>query len=309
MMIRIGTRGSLLALTQSANIAKLVEKLGYKTKLVPIKTSGDQSHATSFGAIGPQGVFVKEIEQALLEHNVDMAVHSYKDLPTNSPEELVVAAVPKRLDAADMLAMRKEVVMDKDKNLSISPNTKVGTASARRQAWIKHFRPDITVEPIRGNVPTRIARLNDEFDGVILAAAGLERLKTSSLKDVNSKINLENVVLRRIPTDIFVPAPAQGALALQCRDSDIELRNVLKKLDDKCTRDCIHAERSLLALLEGGCDLAFGAYAEPNPSRKNTFILTSLLEHEGELLFSKTSGDDLINLAKTSYKTFKKKLR
>ena len=227
-MIRIGTRGSLLALTQSANIAKLVEKLGYKTKLVPIKTSGDQSHATSFGAIGPQGVFVKEIEQALLEHNVDMAVHSYKDLPTNSPEELVIAAVPKRLDAADMLAMRKEVVMDKDKNLSISPNTKVGTASARRQAWIKHFRPDITVEPIRGNVPTRIARLNDEFDGVILAAAGLERLKTSSLKDVNSKIKLENVVLRRIPTDIFVPAPAQGALALQCRDSDIELRNVLK---------------------------------------------------------------------------------
>ena len=121
MMIRIGTRGSLLALTQSANIAKLVEKLGYKTKLVPIKTSGDQSHATSFGAIGPQGVFVKEIEQALLEHNVDMAVHSYKDLPTNSPEELVIAAVPKRLDAADMLAMRKEVVMDKDKNLSNCP--------------------------------------------------------------------------------------------------------------------------------------------------------------------------------------------
>ena len=308
MIIRIGTRGSYLARTQSTTIAKQIQKLGHETELVIINTSGDQSNATSFGAIGPQGVFVREIEQALLDHKVDMAVHSYKDLPTKSPEELIIAAVPARLDAADVLAMRKEVVTKKQHILPIILGGKIGTASARRQAWLKHLRPDIAVEPIRGNVPTRIAKLKKYFDGIILATAGLERLKHSQLDDAPSQLNLDNVIMHRIDPEVFVPAPAQGALALQCHLANSELEAVLQTLDHSHTRQCVNAERILLARLDGGCDLAFGAYASPDPITKNAFNLIALLEHDDELLFSKEHGTNLMKLVETVWHTYEQKL-
>lgn len=308
MRIRIGTRGSHLARTQSMTIAGELEKLGHETELVTIKTAGDQSAAPSFGAIGPQGVFVREIEQALLDAAVDIAVHSYKDLPTQSPDELMIAAVPVRLDAADVLAVRKEAATGNDRGLPIAPGAKVGTASARRQAWIKHLRPDLTVEPTRGNVPTRIGRLKEGFDGVVLAAAGLERLKDSSLEDAPD-LDLSDVVIERILPDVFVPAPAQGALAVQCRRADGELREVVQTLDDPTTRRCVYAERTLLARVEGGCDAAFGAYAGPDAASGDGIRMTAMLEHGGELLKGKARGSDPLALVESVWKTLAKKLK
>ena len=308
MKIRIGTRGSHLARTQSTTIAAALEKLGHETELVTIKTAGDQSTASSFGAIGPQGVFVREIEQALLEQRVDIAVHSYKDLPTRSPDELMIAAVPARLDAADVLAVRKDVATGNDRGLPIAPGTKIGTASARRQAWIRHLRPDVTVEPTRGNVPTRLGRLKEGFDGVVLAAAGLERLRESALDDAPD-LDLDDVVIERILPDVFVPAPAQGALAVQCRARDEALCGIVKTLDDAETRRCVYAERTLLARVEGGCDTAFGAYAGPDPSDESSFRLTALLEHEGELLTGKARGPDPLALVASVWKRIEKKRR
>ncbi len=308
MKIRIGTRGSHLARTQSTTIAAALRKLGHQTELVTITTAGDQSTSPSFGAIGPQGVFVREIEQALLENAVDIAVHSYKDLPTRSPDDLMIAAVPARLDAADVLVMRREVATGNDRGLPIAPGTKIGTASARRQAWIKHLRPDVTVEPTRGNVPTRIGRLKEGFDGVVLAAAGLQRLRDSTLDDAPD-LELGNVVIERILPNVFVPAPAQGALAVQCRRKDEALSGVLQILDDAETRRCVYAERTLLARVEGGCDTAFGAYADADPSTARLFRLTALLDHEGELLTGKASGPDPLALVDSVWKHLEKKLR
>ena len=308
MKIRIGTRGSHLARTQSTTVASELERLGHEIELIIIKTAGDRSTATSFGDIGPQGVFVREIEQALLDKVVDIAVHSYKPLPTQSPNELTIAAVPARLDAADALVMRKDAVTKDDQELPIAPGMKIGTASVRRQAWIKHLRPDITVEPTRGNVPTRIGRLKEGFDGVVLAAAGLQRLKASTLTDAPD-LNLEDVVIKRILPDVFVPAPAQGALAVQCRNADTKLLDVLQKLDDADTRRCIYAERVLLERVEGGCDLAFGAYATPDNSFDGGFQLISLLEHNGKLLRSKARGADPITLAEPVWETFARRLK
>jgi len=308
MKIRIGTRGSHLARTQSMTIAGELERLGHETELTIIKTAGDQSTATSFGAIGPQGVFVRELEQALLDETVDIAVHSYKDLPTQSPDGLMIAAVPVRFDAADVLVVRRAVATGNDRGLPIAPGTKIGTASARRQAWIKHLRPDVTVEPTRGNVPTRIGRLKEGFDGVVLAAAGLERLRASTLDDAPD-LDLDDVVVERILPDVFVPAPAQGALAVQCRSADAEVRETVQTLDDADTRRCVYAERTLLERVEGGCDVAFGAYVGPDASSAGAYRLTALLEHNGRLLTGKARGPDPVALVESVWKRLERKLK
>ncbi len=308
MKIRIGTRGSHLARTQATTIAAELERSGHETELVIIKTAGDQSDATSFSAIGPQGVFVREIEQALLDEKIDIAVHSYKDLPTQSPGDLTIGAVPARFDPADVLVVRKDVATDSDRGLPIAPDTKVGTASARRQAWIRHLRPDITVEPTRGNVPTRIGRLQEGFDGVILAAAGLDRLKESTLHDA-PELDLDDAVVERLLPNIFVPAPAQGALAVQCRSADTKIREALQPLDDADTRRCVFAERMLLERVEGGCDTAFGAYATTDASAGDEYRLTALLEHAGNLIEAKAHGPDPLALVDSVWRTLERKLK
>ena len=259
MKLRLGTRGSHLARTQATGVVDELARLGHESTLTIIKTAGDRSTATSFGAIGPQGVFVREIELALLEGEVDMAVHSYKDLPTRSPAELIIGAVPARLDPADVLVMTRQAAAEPEQDLPIARGARVGTASARRQAWIRHLRPDISVVPIRGNVPTRIGRLRTDLDGVVLAAAGLERLRRSPLEGITDPVT-EDLVLRRLAPEKFVPSPAQGALAIQCRRADSRICELLEALDHAATRQAIAAERELLARVEGGCDLAFGAW-------------------------------------------------
>ena len=264
MRLRLGTRGSHLALTQAAGVAARLAGLGHDADLKIIKTAGDRSTATSFGSIGPQGVFVREIEHALLAGSVDLAIHSYKDLPTQSPEELTIGAVPARLDPADVLVMTREsaaasAATGSAEALPIARGARVGTASARRQAWIRHLRPDIGVVPIRGNVPTRIDRLRTDLDGVVLAAAGIQRLRRSPLDGVTDPVTDEFAVHRLRPVD-FVPAPAQGALAIQCRRADAVIRELLRSLDHADTRLAVAVERELLARVEGGCDLAFGAW-------------------------------------------------
>ncbi|MYF69044.1 MAG: hydroxymethylbilane synthase [Proteobacteria bacterium] len=259
MNFRLGTRGSHLARTQAAGVADWLAERGHDAELRIISTAGDRSKATSFGSIGPQGVFVREIEHALLAGEVDIAIHSYKDLPTQSPDDLTVGAVPERLDPADVLVMTRATAADSADALPIAGGARVGTASARRQAWIRHLRPDIRIVPIRGNVPTRINRLRTGLDGVVLAAAGIQRLRRSPLDGVADPVTDEFVVHRLAPQD-FVPAPAQGALAIQCRRADEGLCKLLKSLDHAATRQAVAAERNLLARVEGGCDLAFGAW-------------------------------------------------
>jgi len=265
MKLRLGTRGSHLARTQAAGVADWLAERGHDAELSIISTAGDRSTATSFGSIGPQGVFVREIEHALLAGEVDIAIHSYKDLPTQSPDDLTIGAVPERLDPADVLVMTRAAAIDSAEALPIASGARVGTASARRQAWIRHLRPDIGVVPIRGNVPTRIDRLRTGLDGVVLAAAGIQRLRRSPLDGVTYPVTDEFVVHRLGPQD-FVPAPAQGALAIQCRRANKGLCRLLKSLDHAATRQAVEAERNLLARVEGGCDLAFGAWCSTDGS-------------------------------------------
>jgi len=305
--LRIGTRGSHLARTQSATVAAELQRLGHDTELVIVRTSGDQSDAPSFSAIGTQGVFVREIEQALLDDVVDLAVHSYKDLPTASPGELLVAAVPPRMDAADVLVMRAAAATGGEEPLPIRERARVGTASARRQSWLAHLRPDLTVEPLRGNVPTRLGRLDDGFDAVVLAAAGLERLRASPI-DKAPELALEQRMVARLAPEVFVPAPAQGALALQCRTDDEAVRGALSPLDDSATRRAVGAERALLARAEGGCELAFGAYCAGEPGAGNgELTLIALLERDGALLQETARGADPEALAESVWEALRRR--
>ncbi len=289
--LRIGTRGSHLARTQATTVAAELADLGNETELVIISTAGDRSAAESFAAIGPTGVFVHDIEQALLDDAIDVAVHSFKDLPTESPPELTLAAIPQRLDASDTLIMTREAMTEHPEILPLRNGARVGTASARRQAWVKHLRPDLVVEPIRGNVPTRIGRLDDDFDGVIVAAAGVVRLQGSTLED-RPDLRLDERIVARLDPKSFVPAPAQGALALQCRAADEDLVTTLSVLAHGPTQLTVAVERALLTKVEGGCDVAFGAYCKEASSGDGTLELFAMLERDGRLIAAKARDRD-----------------
>jgi len=294
--LRLGTRGSELARTQSGTIAAVLERLGFAVELTIIKTSGDQNTTSAFASIGPQGVFVREIEQALVERRVELAVHSFKDLPTKSPPELTIGAVPARVDPADLLLVRRDALAGTgDDWLPLKAGARVGTASARRRAWLKHFRSDLAVEPLRGNVPTRVRRLEEgKFDAIVLAAAGIERLQAeqrlgSSLADV--------AVLRLDPAR-FVSAPAQGALAVQCRRDDARVLAALAQLDHAPTRAAVTAERDALARAEGGCDVAFGAHCFAADGRHT---LVAMLERAGAVHVARVEGSNPAKLGATAW--------
>ena len=257
LKLRLGTRGSDLARTQSGTVAASLEKAGFDVELVIIKTAGDQNQTALFGSIGAQGVFVREIEQALVEKRIELAVHSFKDLPTQSADELVVAAVPARVDPADLLLVRRSLLAgDKDEFIPLAKGAKVGTASARRRVWLKHFRSDLNIEPLRGNVPTRVRKLAEgEYDAIVLAAAGVERLTAEERLG-----DLGDIEVVRLDPAKFVPAPAQGALALQCRRDDRRVLAALATVDHAPSHLAVNAERDALARAEGGCNVAFGAY-------------------------------------------------
>jgi len=293
--LRIGTRGSALARTQAVTIAAELASRGYDSELVIIRTAGDASTATSFGSIGPQGVFVREIEQALLDARIDIAVHSCKDLPTSSPDALAVIAVPPRVDPADVLIANPNAADPSADALPLAAHAVVGTASARRQSWVRSLRRDLTLKALRGNVPTRVGKLRNGYDAILLAAAGIARLAQSPLAEPVA-VALDDYVVTRLDPQTFVPAPAQGALALQCRAADAAAVAALRPLDDAVTHACVAGERRLLARIEGGCDLALGAYCAPAASG---YAFVAMLERGGRVSRALVSGASPETLADT----------
>ena len=263
MKLRLGTRGSRLALAQSGDVARMFEARGHEVEVQVIKTTGDRDRDRAFIEVGAPGVFVIEIEQALVAGTIDVAVHSFKDLPSKSPAELVVAAVPERVDAADRLLVRPEAHDPEQGLIPVRRNGVVGTASARRQALLRHFRSDLSAELLRGNLPTRVAKVRDGvFDATLLAAAGLMRLdRTAATRDPSVALDRGGVIEVRLDPAVFVPAPSQGALAIQVRRDATAARAEVEALDDGPAHRAVRAERALLALVEGGCQVPFGAWA------------------------------------------------
>lgn len=235
--IRLGTRTSALARWQAEWVAARLEALGLAVELVPITTTGDRKQAGSIGALGSQGVFTKEIQQALLERRIDLAVHSLKDLPTEPIAGLALAAVPERESVRDVLVCRNA------RSLADLPQgSRIGSGSLRRRAQLLHHRPDLEVVEIRGNVDTRLAKLDaGHYDAVMLAEAGLKRL------------GLADRITERIEWPIMLPAIGQGALGLETRSDDDATRSALHPLDHLESHAAVVAERAMLAALHGGC--------------------------------------------------------
>jgi hydroxymethylbilane synthase len=245
-ILRLGTRGSALALAQSSGVAAaLVAEWGTPVELVEVVTRGDVDGA-AIAQMGGTGVFVTALREALLDGSVDVAVHSYKDLPTAPAPGLRVAAVPARQDPRDVLVARDGLTL-----AELPPGSRVGTGAPRRTAQLLALGLGLDVVPIRGNVDTRIGKVaSGELDAVVLARAGLARLgRLGEVTEVLDPLQM-------------LPAPAQGALAVECRSADAAVLDLLHRLDDGAARAAVTAERSLLAALEAGCTAPVGAYAE-----------------------------------------------
>lgn len=250
--IIIGSRGSDLALWQANFVQTELLRVGISSEIEIIKTQGDNIQDLSFDKMLGKGFFTKEIEEALLAKKIDLAVHSHKDLETSSSNGLIVAAVSYRESANDILLIRKEAVDIREK-FSLKKNAIVGTSSARRKSQIIHFRKDLQLKDLRGNVPTRIKKLIDgNYDSILIAKAGTDRLN----------IDLSDFHVEILDERIFIPAPAQGVLALQVREGDKDLINTLQKLNNADVKKCISAERRLLNLFDGGCQLPLGAFCK-----------------------------------------------
>ena len=248
--IRIGTRGSDLALWQAHFVRRQLEEVGCEVSIQIIVTQGDRIQDLSFDKLEGKGFFTKEIEQALLNGEVDLAVHSHKDLETTQPSGLHIAAVSYREDASELLLMRREA-FDASQAWNLKANAVIGTSSARRKAQIIAQRPDLAIKELRGNVPTRIDKLRQgQYDAILLARAGVLRLELD-LSD------LETIVLD--PTS-FIPAPAQGVLGLQTRVDDVVTTEILQKLHHSDVATRIGLERSVLRQMDGGCQLPLGVY-------------------------------------------------
>lgn len=246
MTLRIGTRGSALAVAQSSQLAaRLTELTGVETQLVHVKTEGDHNHGP-LTEIGGQGIFVAALREALVAGDVDVAVHSLKDLPTAPDPRLVIAAIPVREDARDAVVARDNLTLGE-----LPQGSRVGTGSPRREAQLNALGLGVDVVPIRGNVGTRIDKVRTgELDAVVLARAGLARLgRVSDATEILDPLQM-------------LPAPGQGALAGECRANDVATIRLLQQLDDADTRAAVTAERSLLATLEAGCTAPVGALAE-----------------------------------------------
>ena len=243
--LRIGSRGSALALWQANWVRDwLTRTHGRQAEIVIIKTSGDRFPQAAIARIGLKGVFIKELEDALLEVRIDLAIHSMKDVPTEIPAGLAFPAISRREDVRDCLIARNRARVQ-----DLPPGARVGTSSLRRQAQLRYFRPDLNLCELRGNVDTRIKKLErGDYDAIVLAKAGLDRLAwTDKISEVLSP-------------EVVLPAVGQGALGIEVRAGDAELRDVLAGLDHVETRCAITAERALLAELEGGCQVPLGAW-------------------------------------------------
>jgi len=248
----IGTRGSDLALWQANFIKDKLSAIGVEVELKIIKTQGDRILNVRLDKLEGKGFFTKELEEKLLNGTIDLAVHSHKDLPTTHPAGLIIAAVPERGDPAELLLILKDCV-DVTQKLSLKTGAMVGTSSNRRKAQLLALRPDLNIEDLRGNVPTRIQKLRDEnYDAILIAKAGVNRLE----------IDLNEFYVQVIDVTEIVPSPAQGALGIQIRESDQELFNLLQQLNHPDTVSEIAVERKVLNLFEGGCHMPLGCYCK-----------------------------------------------
>ena len=301
MKVRIGTRGSMLALVQARFTVRLLAAHGLEAEVVIIKTQGDQKQDRPFAEVGAPGVFVREIERALQERKVDLAVHSFKDLPSDSSEDLVIAAVPQRVNPADVMLCREPCAKGSGPLPDLAEGACVGTASARRRALLVDLRPDLRVEMLRGNVPTRLRRLRDgNFDAILLAAAGLHRLGEDPETASEFAGLRQGLTEHRLDPAIFVPAPTQGALAWQTRRDDEELRERVAALQDRVDLLAIRAERDLLRRIQGNCDLPFGAWCRG--TEDGALEMFSVCEMPGELRRVQATGSDPEELASRIHK-------
>ena len=240
--LTLGSRGSALALWQANHVAALLNAGSIETRIQIIKTTGDHLQTASLTQAGGKGLFTKEIEQALLDGSIDIAVHSLKDLPTEITPGLAIAAVPEREDPRDALV--GSTLAD------LKHGARVGTSSSRRAAQLRHLRPDLVIEPVRGNVDTRLRKLNEgQYDAIVLAVAGLKRLGLA--REIDEVLSPEQIC----------PAPGQGALGIQTRAHD-EAEAICRALDHYDSRLAVQAERAILSGLGGGCQLPVGAFAQ-----------------------------------------------
>jgi hydroxymethylbilane synthase len=248
--IILGSRGSELALWQANFTKTQLEKLGYTVEILIIKTKGDQIQHLSFDKIEGKGFFTKELEEALLDGTIDLAVHSHKDLPTTFPEGLTIAAVSYREDCSESILISPKA-LNLNEHLGLKKGAIVGTSSARRKSQLLNIRPDLIIKDLRGNVPTRINKLRDKmYDAIVLASAGLNRLN----------INLEDIHRNIVSPTTFIPAPAQGVLAFQIRESDEDMKRIILQINDASVAKSISVERKVLNRMDGGCLLPLGVY-------------------------------------------------
>ncbi|WP_274649933.1 hydroxymethylbilane synthase [Paenibacillus humicola] len=302
--IVVGTRQSALALTQTGQVigelTRLAGKLGIEAdfEIRKIVTKGDRILDVTLSKVGGKGLFVKEIEQALLDGDIDLAVHSMKDMPYELPEGLVNGAVPKRVDPRDCLVSRDGLGLTE-----LPQGARVGTSSLRRASQLLAARPDLKLESVRGNIDTRIRKLESEgFDAVVLAAAGLYRM------------GWEAKISAYIPPDVCVPAVGQGALGVECRADDAEVRRLLERYEDPDTALAVRAERSFLGALNGGCQIPIGAYAtiagpSDEPGGRPLLEMTGIVgTPDGKVLLKETRrGSDPERLGKETADALKER--
>jgi hydroxymethylbilane synthase len=270
--LRIGTRGSALALWQAERIRSVLAAAGYQTQLVEIKTTGDLAPDVPLSSIGSRALFTKQIDDALLAGQIDLAVHSLKDLPTQLPAGIVIGAVGQREDPSDALVSQNAIGWE-----AIPQDALIGTSSLRRRAQLLYARPDLRVVDLRGNVDTRIAKLHSHRDwtAIVLAAAGLLRL------------DLGHRIAERLSHDVMLPAPGQGALAVTVRTDDEAIADGIRlTLHDAATALRISAERAFLSRLEGGCQVPVAALAtlEPAPSGRMLRLHGRVLSLDGSTM-------------------------
>ena len=278
-LLRIGSRGSQLALWQANHVRALLEQRGHKVELEIIKTTGDKITNVALSQVGTKGMFTKEIEEALADQRIDLAVHSLKDLPTEIPSGFEIAAIPVREDARDVFCSHQYG------SIKDLPNgARVGTSSLRRQAQLKALRPDLGIHPLRGNVDSRLRKLEaGDYAAIILAAAGLNRLgKRQWIRQV-------------LAAKLMCPAAGQGALAVEIRKDDLRVSKHVEFLDDKAARMTTTCERALLNKMGGGCQVPIGALAEAMDGRLHLEAVvarpdgTKVLRESGQ-------GDDPVQL-------------
>jgi hydroxymethylbilane synthase len=284
--LRIGSRGSQLALWQANHVAALLREQSHTVEIEIIKTTGDKITSVALAKVGTKGMFTKEIEEALHDHRVDLAVHSLKDVPTELEQEFELAAIMKREDPRDAFISVKFSSLDE-----LPHGAKVGTSSLRRQCQLKSVRPDLEIFPLRGNVDTRIRKLESgEYDAIILAAAGVRRL------------GLETHVRSRISADVMCPAVGQGALAIEIRRGDQQTKTLLAFLNDADTHAAIDCERALLGSLGGGCQVPIGAYAEKRGGR--LYLRAMVGRPDGsQILREQADGTDGVKLGRETAQT------